>query len=128
MLLKIAAYAPVITPAKDPVGLALARVQTAAVGLCLYSTLAELARAAAAYNFSSYNQAAAVSSLVAAALSAERYPDQPTQMDIQPGNPVIVKIGSDIVLTGWIDRVLPSIDTHGHHITIIGRGRCCDRV
>lgn len=69
-LLTIAAYAPVITAATDPVGLALSQVQTAAANLCLYATLAELANAAAAYNFTSYNQAAAVSSTVAAAISA----------------------------------------------------------
>jgi prophage DNA circulation protein len=69
-LLTIAAYAPTITASTDPVGLAVARVQSASVALCLYSTLAELANAAAAYNFTSYNQAAAVSSQVAAAISA----------------------------------------------------------
>jgi prophage tail gpP-like protein len=58
----------------------------------------------------------------------ERYPDQPTVMDIQPGDPVLVQIGQEIVLTGWIDRVASSIDTRGHHITVIGRGRCSDLV
>jgi prophage DNA circulation protein len=69
-LLTIASYSPATQAATDPVGLARAKVQQAAVGLCLYATLAELARAAAAYNFTSYDQAAAVSSQVAAALSA----------------------------------------------------------
>jgi prophage DNA circulation protein len=69
-LLTIATYAPTITPSTDPVGAAVSQVQSAAVAFCLYSTLAELARASAAYNFTSYNQAAAVSSQVAAALSA----------------------------------------------------------
>lgn len=69
-LVTIAAYDPPITAETDAVGLARAKVQTATVSLCLYATLAELAKAAAAYNFTSYNQAAAVSSQVAAALSA----------------------------------------------------------
>jgi prophage tail gpP-like protein len=58
----------------------------------------------------------------------ERYPDQPTKMDIKPGDQCIVQFGSDIVLSGWVDRIMPSIDTRGHHITILGRGRCCDLV
>jgi prophage tail gpP-like protein len=58
----------------------------------------------------------------------ERYPDQPKKMDIEPGDAVIVQIGADIVLTGWIDRVMAAIDTRGHHITVIGRGRCADLV
>lgn len=53
----------------------------------------------------------------------ERYPDQPF-VQIQPGQPVMVQIGPTIVLTGVIDRLMPSIDPRGHHITIIGRGRC----
>ena len=58
----------------------------------------------------------------------ERYPDQPTQMDIKPGALCMVQIGNDIVLTGWIDRIMPSIDPRGHHITIVGRGKCADLV
>lgn len=58
----------------------------------------------------------------------ERYPDQPGKMDIEPGQLVIVQIGASIVLTGWIDRRISSIDPRGHHITIMGRGRCSDLV
>lgn len=68
-LITIAAFAPVIEAGTDQVGVALAAVQTATAGLCLYATLAELANAAAAYNFTSYDQAVAVSSQVASALS-----------------------------------------------------------
>lgn len=69
-LMTIAAFAPAISTETDAVGVARAAVQTATVSLCLYITLAELANAAAAYNFTSYNQAAALSSQVAAAISA----------------------------------------------------------
>jgi prophage DNA circulation protein len=68
-LLAIAAYAPAITTATDPVGLGLAKAQTATQALCLYATLGELANAAAAYQFTSQNQAATVSAQVAAALA-----------------------------------------------------------
>lgn len=58
----------------------------------------------------------------------ERYPDQTGVMQIKPGQACRLLLGSDIVLTGWIDRVLPSIDPRGHHITVLGRGRCADLV
>lgn len=58
----------------------------------------------------------------------ERYPGDPLKLPIAPGDAVTVQFGSDVVVTGWIDRLLPSIDIHGHHITIVGRGRCADLV
>lgn len=58
----------------------------------------------------------------------ERYPGQPKEMPIKPGDPVMVQIGSTIALTGWIDRIMPSIDPRGHNIMIVGRGRCGDLV
>jgi prophage tail gpP-like protein len=58
----------------------------------------------------------------------ERYPGQPSMLEPQPGDDCVVQIGKDSVLTGWIDRVMSSIDARGHHITILGRGRCCDLV
>lgn len=68
-LLAITAYAPAVGIGTDPVGLGLAKVQTATTSLCLFATLAELANAAAAYQFTSQNQAATVSTQVAAALA-----------------------------------------------------------
>jgi prophage tail gpP-like protein len=58
----------------------------------------------------------------------ERYPNQTGVMQIKPGQACRLLIGNDIVLTGFIDRVMPSIDPHGHHITVLGRGRCADLV
>jgi prophage tail gpP-like protein len=40
----------------------------------------------------------------------------------------MVKIGSDIILTGYVDRLVASIDPRGHNITIVGRGKCSDLV
>lgn len=69
-LLAISAFAPVISTGTDAVGLGLGKVQTATTALCLYATLGELANAAAAYQFTSQNQAATVSTQVAAALAS----------------------------------------------------------
>jgi prophage tail gpP-like protein len=54
----------------------------------------------------------------------ERYPGQPLEMPIKPGDQCIVQIGPDAVLSGTVDRLMPSIDPRGHSITILGRGRC----
>ena len=36
--------------------------------------------------------------------------------------------GASIVVTGYVDRLMASIDPRGHHIIILGRGRCADLV
>lgn len=57
----------------------------------------------------------------------ERYPGQQI-MPIQAGDKCMVKIGSDTVVTGYVDRIMPSIDPRGHNIRVIGRGKCSDLV
>lgn len=49
-------------------------------------------------------------------------------MLIKPGDPCEVKIGPDLVITGYIDRVMPSISPTQHRIVATGRGRCQDLV
>lgn len=58
----------------------------------------------------------------------ELYPGAADKIDIQPGTSVVLKIGSDTVITGWIDRYMPSIDAGSHTIDITGRGLCQDIV
>lgn len=58
----------------------------------------------------------------------ERYPDEDTQMAVQPGQRVTVAIGRDTVLMGWIDRVGLSFTPRGHTIRILGRSRLSDLV
>jgi prophage tail gpP-like protein len=56
------------------------------------------------------------------------YPGDADAMQVKPGDPCEVKIGKTLVLTGFIDRVIPSIDGRQHAIKVLGRGKCCDLV
>lgn len=46
----------------------------------------------------------------------------------QPGDSCQVKIGSNVVITGFVDRVVPAISKTGHEISVVGRGKCADLV
>jgi prophage tail gpP-like protein len=58
----------------------------------------------------------------------ERYPGEVDQMLVLPGQPCEVRIGSDTVITGYVDRVVPTITAKGHSVVLVGRGKCCDLV
>ena len=60
--------------------------------------------------------------------TTDRYPGEPLKLDIAPGQACMVQFDTQIVLTGWIDRVMPAINGADHSVTIVGRGRCCDLV
>jgi prophage tail gpP-like protein len=47
---------------------------------------------------------------------------------IQPGSPCQVMIGSELVLTGYVDRYGPRISPKTHDIRVSGRGKCEDLV
>ena len=49
-------------------------------------------------------------------------------MLVHPGDECKVMIGADLVITGYIDRVMPSISPTEHRIVASGRGRCQDLV
>jgi prophage tail gpP-like protein len=57
----------------------------------------------------------------------EKYPKAP-DIDVQPGQPCTVKIGGDLVLTGYVDRYTASINAGDHSIQIIGRSKSQDLV
>lgn len=57
----------------------------------------------------------------------EKYPDAP-DIDVQPGQPCTVKIGADLVLTGYVDRYAASIAPGSHSIRISGRSKSEDLV
>ena len=59
---------------------------------------------------------------------AEPFPDEPTKIIAKPGSPVVVRIGNDTVITGFVDRYDPSMTAHSHDVTITGRGLCQDLV
>lgn len=57
----------------------------------------------------------------------ERYPGE-ADFIVQPGEPCEVRLGADVVLTGYVDRYIPAFDANTHTVTLMGRGKCCDLV
>jgi len=51
-----------------------------------------------------------------------------TRNVVNPGDNCDVMIGDDLVLQGYVDRVVPSISPGQHTIAISGRGRCSDLI
>jgi prophage tail gpP-like protein len=58
----------------------------------------------------------------------EKYPTQPQDIVIQPGAPCQVTIGSDAVITGYVDRYSVSVSAEKHEVRITGRGMTQDLV
>ncbi|TCK39643.1 prophage tail gpP-like protein [Paraburkholderia sp. BL8N3] len=58
----------------------------------------------------------------------ELYPGQIDRVVVQPGDSCVLKIGDDVVMTGYVDRYVPSMDAHSHTIRVAGRGKCQDLV
>ncbi|NUB13706.1 hypothetical protein GAY28_13935 [Azospirillum brasilense] len=58
----------------------------------------------------------------------ERFPGETDAVVIQPGDACKVRIGDDLVITGYIDRFLPSVSPAAHTLRVIGRGKCQDLV
>lgn len=58
----------------------------------------------------------------------EKYPGQPFDMTVQPGDACKVYIGEDLVITGYVDRVAYALDPNSHSIVVTGRGKCQDLV
>jgi prophage tail gpP-like protein len=56
----------------------------------------------------------------------EAYPGD-TVLQIQPG-PCQVFIGTDWVVTGYVERYNPSVSATSHTVRLSGRGKCCDLV
>jgi len=57
----------------------------------------------------------------------ERYPDT-TDVVVSEGDPCVLSIGGDTVITGYVDRVTEQVDAHNHALSIAGRGKCEDLV
>ena len=58
----------------------------------------------------------------------ERYPTQDGLVDIRPGQPIQVKIGSDKILTGYVDHYNPGLSANSHGVQIAGRSMSEDLV
>lgn len=56
----------------------------------------------------------------------ELYPGQVDAVVVKPGQACVVRLGSDVVLTGFVNRVVPAISAEGHQVHVSGRGRCQD--
>ncbi|WP_213993795.1 phage baseplate assembly protein [Sodalis sp. dw_96] len=56
------------------------------------------------------------------------YPGNPEQQLVKPGDPCVVKIGTDPVLTGYVDRWAPMISSARHEVRAVGRSKCQDLV
>ena len=58
----------------------------------------------------------------------ERWPNQPTDWTIPPGEVCEIKIGEDAVISGYVDTVAVSYDSTSHSIKVTGRDRTGDLV
>lgn len=58
----------------------------------------------------------------------ERYPGALAQVVTNPGAPCVVEVGQDVVITGYVDRFVPSLSAEQHSITVTGRSKCQDLV
>ena len=44
----------------------------------------------------------------------ERYPTEPTKVDVQPGQTCAIYLGSDLVLTGYVDAYTATLTAREH--------------
>ncbi|MGN6728606.1 MAG: phage baseplate assembly protein [Rhodanobacteraceae bacterium] len=58
----------------------------------------------------------------------ERYPGELDKVIVAPGAVCTVHLGSDLVITGYVDRFIPSISDSEHSIQVVGRSKCSDLV
>ncbi|CNH40482.1 putative bacteriophage tail protein [Yersinia frederiksenii] len=58
----------------------------------------------------------------------DRYPGSEEQQWINPGDPCVVKLGNDAVLTGYIDSWDSTITATSREVTAKGRSKCQDLV
>lgn len=56
------------------------------------------------------------------------FPEDGTETVVQPGDECQVLLGADVVITGYVDRVIPEIGPRRHAVTVTGRGKCQDLV
>ncbi|PXW23413.1 phage baseplate assembly protein [Paraburkholderia caballeronis] len=58
----------------------------------------------------------------------ERFPGSANEVVVSPGDECQIQIGTDLVLTGYVDRYVPSYGPAEHAIRVSGRGKCQDLV
>ncbi|MBP0493987.1 phage baseplate assembly protein [Pararoseomonas indoligenes] len=57
----------------------------------------------------------------------QRFPGE-ADLSFMPGDPCIVRLGKDPVITGRIDRHQPAIDARSHTVQVTGRSKCRELV
>jgi prophage tail gpP-like protein len=58
----------------------------------------------------------------------EKFPGEAASLVAQPGDTCVVNIGGEPVITGYVDRLIPSIDARGHSVRVVGRSKSQDLV
>lgn len=58
----------------------------------------------------------------------EAFPGETEEVIVQPGDPFKLLIGSDPVITGYVDEYVPEYGADTHWISAAGRGKCQDLV
>ncbi|MFU9136732.1 phage baseplate assembly protein [Erwinia tasmaniensis] len=58
----------------------------------------------------------------------DHFPGSDEKQLVNPGDPCVVKIGTDTVVTGYIDRWAPMISRSSHEVHAVGRSKCADLV
>ncbi len=61
-------------------------------------------------------------------IATELYPGSLTSIDVIPGTPCVLSLGSDAVLTGYVDTYAPALTKQQHEVHIGGRSTCEDLV
>lgn len=61
-------------------------------------------------------------------MMTELFPGQAKALVVQPGDACVVSLGKDPVITGYVDRFVPSIDETTHSINVQGRSKSEDFV
>lgn len=60
--------------------------------------------------------------------ATDRNPLDPAVLQVFPGDQCEVYLGADLVLTGYVDRVIPSLSADMHSLKVMGRSKCEDLV
>ena len=58
----------------------------------------------------------------------DEYPGSDEQQLVVEGDACVVRIGDDLVLTGYVDRWMPNIGKSRHEVHAVGRSKCQDLV
>ena len=59
---------------------------------------------------------------------SERYAGELAEVQMQAGDACQILMGSDLVITGYIDRLNYSLSPGAHDVRVLGRGKCADLV